>query len=746
VNRRLRAYTYLLGFAFWSALAAALVVGPPSLETVKRAAPLVALALLGEELVVRQRHANSEGAISFSAVSHVAAAILLPPPIAAATAAAGIVIGDGIRGDGRRYLLINSAMFGSAAWLSAMLFHALRPADGLWDFAAFPALALLVATRYAITSAIFAGGLASAGRGRYFSLLRQVGPEEIAAAAGEGSLGVLLAFGLAQAPVMLPFLAPLLGALYASKANLERLREETGRALNAVADVIDARDPSTAAHSERVADYVAAFADAIELPRRERDRLVQAARFHDLGKIAVEVQTLTKEGRLTDEELAQIRRHAKLSGELLRPYSFAVEMAGFVELHHERHDGRGYYGVRGDAVPVEAHVLVVADSFDAMTSARSYRPALTREEATQEVLDKAGTQFHPLVARGFAAVVSGRPPASALDEQELLALRRAFAPIQPVQLPSPNELLQPRSFVIAFVILGFALAGLSDRALPALAAVGAAGVAALVWRLSERSIERRRLCALAAASAGSGSAADIVAAGGFDAWTAWLGDEAPLRSEPPSRDHDEELAEARSWARRRASAVEVRLTTGRTLLLSEPQANGSRLAIVLARRPRPYERDLLDEVVRAANACADATRPPAREQRRADQSDADARRAVLLVELNAFESLRCIGGQLLAERVVDDAELCIRGVLRPTDAVVRLGDDIFGVSTLLPDEQDLDGIRRRVAEAVAAVSLPRRGERLTPQVTGAVGAAVAMSAQLARIDALLLPGNEPVPQ
>src|SRR5207245_3374129 len=127
-------------------------------------------------------------------------------------------------------------------------------------------------------SAIFAGGLATAGRGRYLSLLRQVGLEEVASAAGEGSLGVLLAFGLAREPVMLPFLVPLLGALYAAKANLERLREETDRALNAVADVIDARDPSTAAHSERVADYVAAFADAIELPRRERDRLVQAAR------------------------------------------------------------------------------------------------------------------------------------------------------------------------------------------------------------------------------------------------------------------------------------------------------------------------------------------------------------------------------------------------------------------------------------------------------------------------------------
>jgi HD-GYP domain-containing protein (c-di-GMP phosphodiesterase class II)/GGDEF domain-containing protein len=741
MNRRLRAYTYLLGFAFWTALVVALVAGPPTLETIKHAAPLVALALLGEELVVRQRQASSEGAISFSAVSHVAAAILLPPPIAAATAAAGILIGDGLRGDGRRYLLINSAMFGSAVWLSAMLFDSLRPMNG-WALAAFPALALLVATRYAITSAIFAGGLAIAGRGRYFSILRQIGLEEVASAAGEGSLGVLLALGLAREPAMLPFLAPLLGALYAAKANLERLREETSRALNAVADVIDARDPSTAAHSERVADYVASFADAIELPRRERDRLVQAARFHDLGKIAVEVQTLTKEGRLTEEELAQIRRHAKLSAQLLRPYSFAVEMADFVELHHERHDGRGYYEVKGDAVPIEAHVLIVADSFDAMTSVRSYRPALTKEEAAQEVLDKAGTQFHPLVARAFAAVVSGQVPGAALDEQELRALRRTFTSIRPLRLPSLTELLQPRSLLVAFLILGFALAGLSGQVPAALAAVGAAGVAALVWGLTERSTKRRRLRARAAAS--TGSAAAIVAAGGFDAWTAWIHDRATPLPEPPSWGTEEELGEVRSWAHRRPGAVEVRLTTGRTLLLSEPQANGDRLAVVLARRPRPYERDLLGEVIRAASACADAVQQPARARRRRADDDTDARRAVLVVELNAFESLRRTGGQLLAERVVDDAELRIRGVLRANDAVIRLDDDVFGVSTLLPDGHDLDRIRRRIAEAVDAVALPRRSGRMHPRIEGAVGAAVAMSARLAHIDALLLPDKVPV--
>jgi GGDEF domain-containing protein len=165
---------------------------------------------------------------------------------------------------------------------------------------------------------------------------------------------------------------------------------------------------------------------------------------------------------------------------------------------------------------------------------------------------------------------------------------------------------------------------------------------------------------------------------------------------------------------------------------------------VLARRPRPYERDLLGEVIRAASACADAVQQPARARRRRADDDTDARRAVLVVELNAFESLRRTGGQLLAERVVDDAELRIRGVLRANDAVIRLDDDVFGVSTLLPDGNDLDRIRQRIAEAVDAVALPRRSERMHPRIEGAVGAAVAMSARLAHIDALLLPDKVPV--
>ena len=171
--------------------------------------------------------------------------------------------------------------------------------------------------------------------------------EEVPAAVGEGSLGVLVAFGFGASPMLLPFLLPLLAALFFSRANLERLRRETQRALQAMADVVDARDPSTTEHSERVAELVERFVAALDLPRRESERLVAAARFHDLGKIAVDTRTLAAADRLTEDEVAQIRMHPRLSAQLLRPFSFAREISEFAALHHERWDGTGYFGVDG---------------------------------------------------------------------------------------------------------------------------------------------------------------------------------------------------------------------------------------------------------------------------------------------------------------------------------------------------------------------------------------------------------------
>ena len=153
-------------------------------------------------------------------------------------------------------------------------------------------------------------------------------------------------------------------------------------------------------------------------------RVRWAGRLHDLGKIAVDSSVLGKRGRLDESEWEALRRHPRLSARLLRRYRFAAPIARAVEYHHERYDGDGYYGVEGDEIPLAAHLLIVADSYDAMTTDRPYRRGLSSEEALAEIETGAGQQFHPLVARAFAAQLRGHDPLERLSPGELAELRR----------------------------------------------------------------------------------------------------------------------------------------------------------------------------------------------------------------------------------------------------------------------------------------------------------------------------------
>src|SRR5207244_3859818 len=206
------------------------------------------------------------------------------------------------------------------------------------------------------------------------------------------------------------------------------LQRETLRALETFANIVDERDPSTYRHSLRVAGYVDSLARALRLPFSEIDRLRWAGRLHDLGKVAVDASLLRKRGRLDGAEWAAMRRHPRLSARLLQRFEFVAPQARAVELHHERMDGAGYYGVGGDELPLASHFLIVADSFDAMTTDRPYRPGLSPEAALVEIELNAGTQFHPAVAKAFVAVQRGLDPASVLSAAELREIRGASAP------------------------------------------------------------------------------------------------------------------------------------------------------------------------------------------------------------------------------------------------------------------------------------------------------------------------------
>ena len=175
--------------------------------------------------------------------------------------------------------------------------------------------------------------------------------------------------------------------------------------LSMLTRAIEARDPYTRGHSSRVTDMAEAVARALGWSEERIASLRVGGPLHDIGKLAVSDEVLCKEGRLDDDELAQIREHPKIGAKLLLRVTTLREAIPYVLYHHERWDGTGYpSGKRGEEIPVEARVLAIADAFDAMTSDRPYRNALSREEALAEVERCAGTQFDPKIARVFLEV------------------------------------------------------------------------------------------------------------------------------------------------------------------------------------------------------------------------------------------------------------------------------------------------------------------------------------------------------
>ncbi len=182
-------------------------------------------------------------------------------------------------------------------------------------------------------------------------------------------------------------------------------------AMHTLVATIEAKDPYTRGHSERVTAYALMLARELKLSGPERYAIELAGVLHDVGKIGVPEAVLQKPGRLNDEEFASIRRHPDEGVRIIEnmpEIDRIVHMGDIVESvrhHHERFDGTGYpSGLAGTEIPLSARILAVADTFDAMTSDRPYRAARDPREAMETIAECAGTQFDPAVAKAFQAV------------------------------------------------------------------------------------------------------------------------------------------------------------------------------------------------------------------------------------------------------------------------------------------------------------------------------------------------------
>lgn len=222
-----------------------------------------------------------------------------------------------------------------------------------------------------------------------------------------GSIGIIIALayiGYGYGAVIL-FFGPLLLARYSFKLYMEtrNLYFSTIQAFNSA---MEAKDPYTSGHASRVEKYAVELAEAYGLSYEKIQNIKNAAILHDIGKIGINDNILNKATKLTQIEYEEIMKHPCIGAEIINKVDFLKKISGVIKYHHERYDGKGYPdGISGEDIPLEACILAIADSYDAMTSDRPYRKALSEEEALQEIMNNAGSQFHPSLAEKFAEML-----------------------------------------------------------------------------------------------------------------------------------------------------------------------------------------------------------------------------------------------------------------------------------------------------------------------------------------------------
>src|SRR3954453_17222657 len=224
------------------------------------------------------------------------------------------------------------------------------------------------------------------------------GDLETLTAAADRALHAAKALGRDRAVIYSPEVTNVLGARSGRRNVEEQAQVATVLSL---AEARDQRDSGTAKHSQTVGRYCEMMAKELGLGEDRVERVRLAGVLHDIGKIGVPDSILRKPGPLTEEEMAQMRRHPELGARVLSS-SELDDVRGWILAHHERPDGSGYpLGLGADRIPLEASILSVGDAYEAMTSDRVYRPALGPDRAREELLDGAGTQFSGAVVEAF---------------------------------------------------------------------------------------------------------------------------------------------------------------------------------------------------------------------------------------------------------------------------------------------------------------------------------------------------------
>jgi response regulator RpfG family c-di-GMP phosphodiesterase len=223
---------------------------------------------------------------------------------------------------------------------------------------------------------------------------------------------------------ILSFIANTASVAIHNHQNRQMLEQSYFDTVKALIMSLEARDEYTKGHSDRVTEYSVGIARQLQLEEGVIKTIKDAAILHDIGKIGVRDDVLLKPGRLTPEEFSEIKKHPVISGSIVKSISSLQEVGTIASQHHERYDGKGYPGgLKDEEIHIGARIMAVADTYDAMTSNRSYRKALDPDYAVKEIKNEAGAQFDPRCVEAFLQYLSDEKttenkPAKASDKAE----------------------------------------------------------------------------------------------------------------------------------------------------------------------------------------------------------------------------------------------------------------------------------------------------------------------------------------
>ena len=215
------------------------------------------------------------------------------------------------------------------------------------------------------------------------------------------SIGVLVIFLSLETPEYLRLVQATaeLNEAKTREAILESKERLSREVMLALSKAVDAKDHYTNGHSSRVAEYAKEIAKRMGKSEKEQEEIYELGLLHDIGKIGVSKEIINKEGRLTDEEFDEIKKHTITGWEILKTITEIPWLSKGARWHHERYDGNGYPdGLKGKEIPEEARIICLADSYDAMTSKRSYSVPKSQKEVRDEIVRCSGTQFDPDIA------------------------------------------------------------------------------------------------------------------------------------------------------------------------------------------------------------------------------------------------------------------------------------------------------------------------------------------------------------